>query len=951
MHSFMIVIQILGLALAFSALILILHTDVTNVQQMMVFFLICIIVQSSGYLLELGASEPQASLWAVKFQYLGSCWVVLFFAKFVFSYCGLTPPKWLISGLAVINMVVFGFAWTNNHHTLFYSAKEFVTEKDGYSHYVFEYGPVYYAFVVFCCVIPCIMAICALLYAIHKQPYRKNTMYYRTFIVLCIIPSLVLTLYSCKVIKGYDPCPVTLAIILSIVVICVWGRQNYDLSRVAANVVLAEIGDSVILLDGEKRISAFNPAAKGIFITLNEGSIGNHISELDNFPMEIFDTDGHYEFRLHGGYFEGHLQVIRDKKNILRGYVLLIFDITKTKNYIAEVTKMRERAEEANSVKSEFLANMSHEIRTPMNAIVGLSDLIKRESQGRKIYNYACDIKASSENLLAILNNILNISRVEDGELELTEGEYYVKRMLNDIVIMMRSAAQQQGLELQFELCDDIPCKLFGDEGSIRQILINVMNNAIKFTKEGHVKLKADGCYTGEDTWNMVFTVEDSGIGIQKENMAEIFENFKQVDSRKNRNAGGTGLGLSISNKLTELMKGKIEVESVFGEGSTFTITIPQRVADRKTVADCIQEQEPEEENKMRMFTAPDYKILVVDDNLINRQVAVGMLKPYGCQLARAQSGSEAIELVKQERFDMIFMDHMMPDMDGVEATKIMREECGENGNAPIVIALTANAMPGMREMFLANGFQDFLAKPIDREPMYQMLDKWIPHRRKVYEEEAGAQEEKTDGQEDLSDIVIDGVDIKKAMEYHTGTVDDYLELLQLFYMDGLRKTKYLQELLEREDVKNYRIEVHALKSASANLGAMALSGKAKAQEDAAIAEDVSFIRENFQGMMEQYEKLLKDIKAVLEKKGRLGAQDDSGKPELAAGALAGGIKEALDLISHFKSKPCTAKVEELLGYRLPQEVRMQLTEVLTKLKMYEDDDAEDLLRGMAEKL
>ncbi|MDE7212032.1 MAG: response regulator, partial [Lachnospiraceae bacterium] len=798
---------------------------------------------------------------------------------------------------------------------------------------------------------PCIMALWALFRAIRKQPYRKHTMHYRTFIVLCIIPSAVLILYSCKVIRGYDPCPLTLEVILSVVVIFVWAKQNYDLSRVAATTVLADIDDCVIFLDNAQRISGYNPAAQGIFITLNEDSIGNDIRELDNFPMEIFETVGHYEFQLHGGYFEGHLKVIRDKKDILRGYVLLIFDITKTKNYIAEITQMRERAEKANSVKTEFLANMSHEIRTPMNAIVGLSDLIKQESKGRKIYNYACDIQASSENLLGILNNILNISKFENGELELTEKEYYIKRMLNEVVVMMERSAVQQGLEMRFCLDDDVPCKLLGDEGSIRQILINLMNNALKFTREGYVKLMVGGHYTTGDTWNLTLKVEDSGIGIREDDIAEIFENFNQVDTKKNRSAGGTGLGLSISRKLAELMDGKIEVESVYGEGSTFTVTIPQQVVDKRTVSENISGQEPEGENEMRMFTAPDYKVLVVDDNLINRQVAAGMLKPYGCQLTKAQSGPEAIELVRQEKFDMIFMDHMMPDMDGVEATKVIREECGENGRTPIVIALTANAMPGMREMFLSNGFQDFLAKPVDREPMFQMLDKWIPDRRKVYEEE-----QKTDGgaggaQDELADIVIEGVDIKKAMEYHTGTVDDYLELLQLFYMDGLRKTKYLQELFECEDIKNYRIEVHGLKSASANIGAMELSGKAKEQEDAAIAEDTAFIQANYPEMMELYKKLLGEIKMVLEKKGRLGAQDDSAKPELEAGALADAVKEALDLVSHFKPKPCAAKVEWLLEHRLPPEIRTQLSDIQMKLKMYEDDDAEEMLREIAEKL
>lgn len=950
MHTFMIFAQILVLVLVFSALLLILHTDVTNMQQMMVFFLVCSLVQNAGYLLELASKEPQAALWAIKMQYLGSGWVILFFLRFIYYYCGVRLPRPVIPTLVLVNMTIFGFAWTSDKHTMFYRAKEFVTEADGYSHFVFQYGFMYYIFAVFCCAIPCAMALWALFLAVRRHPDREETMHFRLITLLCLVPTTVLALYSFKVIKGYDPCPGTLAITLSFIVIFVWAKQNYDLSRVAANTALAEIDDCVIFLDNEQRITGYNPAATGIFITLNPGSVGQRIQDLDNFPMDIFGTEGPYEFQLHGGYFEGHLKVIYDRKGTLRGYVLLVFDITRTKNYIEEIKEMRERAEEANSVKGEFLANMSHEIRTPMNAIMGLSDLLKEESKGKKIFNYACDIKAASQNLLAILDNILNISKVKDGKMELVENAYYIKKLVHEVTVMMQMAAKQQGLEMRCEIVDTVPCKFYGDDGSIRQILVNVLNNAIKFTREGYVQLTVDGSYTTSGMWNLVFRVEDTGIGIKKEDMEKIFESFIQVDSKNNRNVGGTGLGLSISRKLAELMKGKIEVESVYGEGSTFTITLLQQVLDKRTVAEQEEEPEMEQEDEMRMFTAPDYKILVVDDNLINRQVAVGMLKPYGVQLAKAESGPEAIELVKNERFDLIFMDHMMPDMDGVETTKILRADCGENGSTPIVVALTANVMPGVKEMFMANGFQDFLAKPVDREPMYRMLDKWIPDERKVYADSEESQaEEESASEKDFSDIVMDSIDIKKVMEYHTGTVDDYLELLQLFYMDGLKKTKYLQELLECEDMKNYRIEVHALKSASANIGAMVLSGKAKIQEDAAAAQDVETVRATYAELMELYKKLLDEIKELLGKKGRFGAEDDTDKPEIAVDAMQGGIREALEFVERFKTKLCAEKVEWLMGHKLPSGIREQLAEIRTKLKMYEDDDAEDMLRSMVE--
>ena len=344
-----------------------------------------------------------------------------------------------------------------------------------------------------------------------------------------------------------------------------------------------------------------------------------------------------------------------------------------------------------------------------------------------------------------------------------------------------------------------------------------------------------DGDYIADGHIMLKFLIRDTGIGIEEKYLTKIFYNFEQVDSSESRHEEGTGLGLSVAKNIVELMGGSMSVESVLGKGSTFAVIIPQTVSDARTLSE-VSTDESEILKDISMFSAPDAKILVVDDNLINRKIARGVLRVYGCQVDEAENGFEAIRLVKEKKYDIIFMDHMMPEMDGVTTTKRIRKECGENGKQTVVIALTANVMKGVKEMFLNNGFQDFIAKPVDRIPMYHVLSKWIPANKKQETTEPLVMEDVE--LDEIAEIFIKGIDVKHALTHHTGNLNEYLEILNLFYIDGIRKIEYLDTLLKEGDYENYRIEVHALKSASANIGAKELSGQAERLETAAMEKD-----------------------------------------------------------------------------------------------------------------
>lgn len=939
MLNVFLIAEIFAIIMIFIAMVLLITDDSgAREQKLMGYFLCGSLIQNVGYFLELTASTQEAAMIAVKVQYLGSTFIPLCYCWFIYSYCYAKPPMKVLCTLGAIDFGLLLTVFTLDWHKLYYKQIEWLMAEDGHYYLSLEYGPGYLVFLACGCVIP----YCMTIYALSSTWGRKDIRRYKTITCLSMLPVLALLAYAGKLTHGFDATPSVLGLVLSLVAILIWRQRTYDFRWMAAEVLLDSMSDGVIAMDTQNRILNFNRAAVEIFPELGTHKLGDFIADVKGFPLNLLEENANREFDLSDRHYESHTRVILDKNNQSQGNVVLVLDVTDTRNYIEEIKRVREQAERANMAKSEFLANMSHEIRTPMNAIIGLSDIIIEESTGRKMYTYACDIKSASQNLLAIINDILDLSKVEAGKMELVMSEYHVKAVVDEVVHMMDIAASQRGLLMKYEYDMGIPCQYYGDEGRMKQILINLLNNAVKFTKEGYVKITVGGRPgRTQDEELLVFQVQDTGCGIRKEDQEKIFENFKQVDANRNRSAEGTGLGLSITRHLVQLMEGDISLQSVYGEGTVFTVTIPQRIVDRRTLeempgAPVIKEEQPE------LFIAPDVKVLVVDDNLINRKVARGFFDTYRFDLAEAASGFEAIELVKNTKYDIIFMDHMMPEMDGIETVRNIRKDCGENGTSPIFIALTANAMEGVREMFIKNGFQDFLTKPLDRKQLNEALLKWIPEeRREAVEPRNDWQPVESRG--GFQDIRIEGIDMNAVLKYQSGSVEEYVELLSLYGMDGRRKLPLLKELRDAKDYKNYGVEVHALKSASANVGAMSLSAAAKAHEEAANREDEEFIAGHFEELIADYERQLKSIQDFLDvREGK--ARDAEPLPEIDQATLADKVREALESLERFRSKECAAKVEELLQHRLDEDMESRLKEVQSQLKLYEDTEAEQML-------
>ena len=397
--------------------------------------------------------------------------------------------------------------------------------------------------------------------------------------------------------------------------------------------------------------------------------------------------------------------------------IIIIFNIFVA-SFLKALRKTMNSLETASRYKSDFLARMSHEIRTPMNAILGMSEIALSEQNADRMQEHVLIIKNSGTHLLAIINDILDFSKIESGKLEIVPADYLFRSLMDNVVNTIKIKAAESQLDFRIDIDEQIPKSLVGDETRVHQIMLNILNNAVKYTSKGFVSLTVRGSVLDANTVRLDIEVADSGRGIKEADISRMFNEFEQLSQIGNKDIEGTGLGLAITQSLVEAMGGNIDVQSEYGQGSTFTVMLPQGIS-RKEVFDS--------EKQTLTFKAPHAKVLVVDDTLINRTVAKGLLELCEIQVDTCTSGEEAIAAVQAEEYDMVFMDHMMPGMDGMEATSIIRQLEGKRFQTLPITALTANAMVGMEEMYLRSGFNDYLSKPIDIQRLNAVLEKWIP--------------------------------------------------------------------------------------------------------------------------------------------------------------------------------------------------------------------------------
>ncbi len=502
------------------------------------------------------------------------------------------------------------------------------------------------------------------------------------------------------------------------------------------------------------------------------------------------------------------------------------------------------RADAANEAKSMFLANMSHEIRTPINAVLGMNELILRESHEAQIRNYANDIQASARSLLSIINDVLDISKIETGKLTVTPAEYIFNDMIRDVVNMITTRTKVNGLDFEVEIDERIPQQLCGDDVRLRQVLLNLLNNAVKYTDCGTVTLVVRLEKETEEYVSLFVKVKDTGIGIKEEDIPHLFQPFERFDSERNRNIEGTGLGLSITSQILERMGSTLEVFSEYGKGTEFFFSLRQELPDIKSQGASASGKGCD--HYQVVYEAPEAEILIVDDNEMNRKVFIGLLKKTKIVIDEAASGEECLEKVAKKQYDIIFMDHMMPGLDGVETMRQMKE-MGEYPNEfTPVIMLTANAVVGAKEEYFDEGFNSFLAKPIIPEQLERVVFTFLDAEKTVLKSlDTPKMERVTEVQEQKELPLIDGIDWDYAAMHFQGQ-EEILQMITHFFgvMDADIKELegYHRDVREDNIRKAFQTKVHSMKNSAATLGMMTLSGLANVLEDAAKDGDVNTI-------------------------------------------------------------------------------------------------------------
>ncbi len=614
-------------------------------------------------------------------------------------------------------------------------------------------------------------------------------------------------------------------------------------------------------------------------------------------------------------------------------YIILVSDTTRLHKEQQERSEQLEEALElakaamqqarrANSAKSEFLANMSHEIRTPINAVLGMNEMIIRESTSDRITTYARNVESAGKNLLSIINDILDFSKIEAGKMEIAESDYKLSSVLNDVTNMIVFKARQKDLKFNVKVDEDLPDGLYGDEVRVRQVVTNVLNNAVKYTHEGSVSLNVKGEKSydddGRETINLVFRVSDTGIGIREEDIGKLFKKFERIDLVQNNTVEGTGLGLSITQNLLQLMNGHIEVESEYGKGSTFTIYLPQKVIEDEPIGN-FHDKFDRYVHTMRTyqesFKAPDAHLLVVDDTDMNLTVIEGLLSKTEIQLDTASSGIEALNLTLETKYDLILMDQRMPKMDGTQTMKHIREQKdGLNVETP-VICLTADAVSGARNKYLEEGFTDYLSKPVESTTLEAALIKYLPPEKIKLQDSNSEVEEFSETSTEQSELEkfyshTEGLTYSEAIK-NCANEEILSKTLQQFWNSINNNLRDIEAFMTEGDVKNYTIKVHALKSSSRLIGATELSAQAAYLEECGNNNDTDSIAD-------LTPELLTNYRCYLDKLAPLYKQDENAEL-IDIEKLHEAYEAIKEFASMFDSDSIDGIIAMLREYKIPE--------------------------------
>lgn len=689
-------------------------------------FLFCAatLVNNVAYLIIMNAQTPREGIVGIQLCYLGKVWIPLTFFMLAMELCEIRFPEKLYQGLVCIHLFVLLLVLTCDKNNLFYTGDRGWEEAGMFPHNVMGHTWIYNAYTALIGVY-IVVGTAIMIYKLVKTKDKELRGLYIDLLIADVAMAGGLIAFMLNLTDGYDSTSLGYAVASIVLFIAIFRFGLMDTLSLVQDYVADTIAEGILAVD---------LAEKMIYCNAPMGKIYPHIKECSSEIIRTLQEciKAQDVLRIDDLIYEPKCQPLYHKKR-LKGYLYVLTDVTVRYRYTEELQEQKEIAEAANASKSAFLSVVTHEIRTPMTSIVGMAELILREPDNltKKQKNYLRNIKNSGDSLIVIVNDILDQSKIEAGKMEIVEEPYELVSLVEDVKMIIENRIGSKPIELLCEIGDDVPGYLNGDSLRIRQILINLMNNAVKFTDKGYVKLTIQCEEQESGIRKLRFSVKDSGQGIKPENLSKLGQAFTQVDTKQNHQKEGTGLGLSISKDFVALMGGQLEVTSEYGKGTEFFFSIWQKVAQREELSEKKDAWQEEEQ-----FKAPNARILVVDDNEINLMIVQEMLEPLEMTIDTADSGEKAIEMIEKHTYHFVFMDYMMPYMDGVETTKRIRAKAKEEGwdeekkeyfRLVPIVTLSGDDSENTKEIFYQAGINDFMAKPMQSAKLKNILLKWLP--------------------------------------------------------------------------------------------------------------------------------------------------------------------------------------------------------------------------------
>ena len=938
-------LHIIGAGIAFFLMFVIARKEDTDYKSMLLMAIACCLVTLVTKSFYIIGGSLETMLVVGKLEYLGKCFANFFALLFILKWEKIKLPNWFVNLLFLINLCFFALVSTVGLHHLYYRDYWLAPSDMNVSGYILAStpAPLYYLFMIMQ-ILEIVGYVIVVGMSFRQKRNSPNYLKYQlhaSLLAVVLSPLVLLTLWLLGVIKGDDPTPlgILLASVFMSLAVIIYGL--FDPVQNAKDTIIQKLTESLIVVDIERNFLYLNPAAELLV---------NHIHKKQGYytDQSIYDfiiRDGAY-FDWDGRHYRTHEQELK-VNTVVQGYMLSVVDVTEIMEQNQRMKELVEQAESANRAKSAFVSNISHEIRTPMNSIVGIAEILLRQEHDEQEQQYLQNIQNSGQALLAIINDVLDFSKMESGKMQLFEEPYDTLSLYYDMKVTFENRIGNRPIKFLYDLDPNLPCCLIGDAGRLRQIIVNLVGNAIKYTEEGHVRLtvRLEERNTTDNAVMLYIAAEDTGVGIKEEDQELLFDSFERVDVKKNREKEGTGLGLAISRDLVERMGGTIHLQSVYGKGSTFSFVIQQGVEDWTPIreAEPVRKKKKKQEKKEWMFEAPEARVLLVDDNDMNLMVAKALLEPLKMQIETAKNGAEAVSMVKTRQYDLVLMDHMMPVMDGIEATREIRKLSDETYQVLPIIALTANAMVDARKEFEEAGMNGFVAKPIEFAQICRELYRWLPKHLVHMTKEIAQEPVVPAGEEDLEQYDIPMLDLQEGLR-HCGTKQMFQKSVAVFYQTIDLKADLIEQYAKEQERKEYTVEVHALKSAARLIGAAELSEAARVLEECGHKGDIKTIQKKTPALLELYRSYKEILRPYM-------GEEKKDKQQLSKELWLRYLSEIKEQMEQFDLDFVDGQMEQLKQYAVPKVIEEDMELLYAYVADVAMEDVMQLCQRMCDKL